>query len=291
MFDLIQVGTHTWYIECPARMGIYRTDETHAILIDAGNDDQDAEQILDHFVRQGWTLSALLNTHAHADHIGGNRAILDRTGCTAFAPEIEAAFTHDVLLEPALLYGGAPPRQIWGNFLYAAPSHARPLSEYTFPAGLSATPLPGHSQDMYGYCTDDGVWFLGDCLVSEKILEKVGITYVYNIVQYLQTLDRVEQLQGNLFIPSHAKPVEQIGPLVRQNRAKVYEITERIRNFCDGAETDEITRRVFRHYNLHMSLSQYALIGSTVRAYLSMLLDRGDIAFELDDYRVLWRKV
>ena len=46
MYELIQVGEHTYYIDCPAKMGVYQTSPTEAILIDSGNDKDAAKKVL-----------------------------------------------------------------------------------------------------------------------------------------------------------------------------------------------------------------------------------------------------
>ena len=38
MYELIQVGKNTYYIESPAKIGLYRVNENDVYLIDSGND-------------------------------------------------------------------------------------------------------------------------------------------------------------------------------------------------------------------------------------------------------------
>ena len=61
-------------------------------------------------------------------------------------------------------------------------------------------PLPGHFFDMCGFRTDDGVWFLADCLTSETVIEKYHVQFLYDVAGYLETLDKVCTLEGRLFI-------------------------------------------------------------------------------------------
>ena len=39
----------------------------------------------------GWTLTHILNTHHHADHVGGNLALKQEFGCTIVGPGPDAA--------------------------------------------------------------------------------------------------------------------------------------------------------------------------------------------------------
>ncbi|MDX1580221.1 MAG: hydroxyacylglutathione hydrolase [Alphaproteobacteria bacterium] len=39
---------------------------------------------------EGWTITHILNTHHHPDHVGGNMEIKERTGCTVVGPKPDA---------------------------------------------------------------------------------------------------------------------------------------------------------------------------------------------------------
>lgn len=66
---------------------------------------------------------AIVNTHSHADHCGGNRYIKERTGATIYASEIESAIIQYPLLEPLYLFSGASPlRDLRNKFLMAQSS-------------------------------------------------------------------------------------------------------------------------------------------------------------------------
>ncbi|MEZ5669936.1 MAG: hydroxyacylglutathione hydrolase [Alphaproteobacteria bacterium] len=48
-----------------------------------------AEPVLAEAVRLGWTITHILNTHHHGDHVGGNAAIQAATGCTIVGPRAD----------------------------------------------------------------------------------------------------------------------------------------------------------------------------------------------------------
>lgn len=45
-----------------------------------------SEPVLDALAEKGWKLTHILNTHHHPDHVGGNLALKEATGCTVVGP-------------------------------------------------------------------------------------------------------------------------------------------------------------------------------------------------------------
>lgn len=292
MYELIQVAPHTYYIQSPAKIGVVETSDGHVVLIDSGNDKEAGRKVRQHLDRQGWTLDATYNTHSNADHIGGNAYLAKQTGCALYAPGIEAAFTQHPILEPALLYGGYPMKTLRHKFLLAQESDAQPLTPEHLPAGFELIPLPGHFFDMIGLRTPDDVVFLADCLFSQATLDKYQISYVYDVAAYLDTLERIKEMHAALFVPAHADATEDIAPLAQYNIDKVNEIAGHILDFCAAPHTfEEVLQHLFTSYDLAMTFEQYALVGSTVRNYLSWLLDSENLSANFSDNRLLWQRV
>ena len=290
MYELIQAAPRTYYIQCPAKMGVWMPTDADAVLIDSGNDKDAGRKVQKLLEARGWTLRCILNTHANADHNGGNALLQNRLGAPAFAPGIDAAITTHPILEPAFLYGGYPCKALRNKFLLAQPSNCRPLTAENLPEGLEMLPLPGHFFDMCGFKTEDGVWFLADCLSGANIVEKYHVNFLYDVAGYLDTLDKVCRLGGRLFIPAHAEPTEDIRPLAELNRAKVLEICGVLLDFArEPRGFEDLLQMIFTHYQLTMDFNQYVLVGSTIRSYLSYLLDRGELEAEFADSRLLWR--
>ena len=292
MYELIQDAPHTYYIQSPAKIGVVETSDGHVVLIDSGNDKEAGRKVRRHLDRQGWTLDAIYNTHSNADHIGGNAYLAKQTGCALYAPGIEAAFTQHPILEPALLYGGYPMKALRHKFLLAQESDAQPLTPEHLPAGFELIPLPGHFFDMIGLRTPDDVVFLADCLSSQATLDKYQISYVYDVAAYLDTLEHVKEMQATLFVPAHADATDNIAPLAQYNIDKVNEIAGHMLDFCAAPHTfEEVLQQLFTSYDLAMTFEQYALVGSTVRNYLSWLLDGERLSATFTDNRLLWQRV
>lgn len=289
--ELIQVGPNTYYLKNVTNIGIYKINESEVYLIDTGNDKDAGKKILKVLAENNFQVKGIINTHSHADHIGGNKIIQERTNSPIYNSEIEEAFTANPILESAFLYGGAPLIVFQNKFLKASPSCVSKIAS-NLPPGLEYFSLKGHSYNMLGIKTSDNVYFLGDVLFSAETIEKYHIFYIYDVGEFLKTLDYLETLKGNLFIPSHAEASSDISSLITINRAKVMEIITKICDICTTPQTfEEINKALFDTYNLTMNANQYILVGSTIRSYLSYLVNNKEITFEFIENKMYWTTI
>ena len=176
---MIQVSEKCYYINCPAKIGIYVANKDTVYLIDSGNDKdagRKARQILD---KNGWHLTAILNTHSNADHIGGNHYLQGQTECKVYSAGIEAAFTKHPVLEPSFLYGGYPCKDLRHKFLLAQESNVTDFSDESFPKEMVELCTKGNLQ---------GIHFVGrdNCTADKNAPIQWSHTFSGNI-NYLPT--------------------------------------------------------------------------------------------------------
>lgn len=291
MYELIQVADKSYYIQCPAKIGLVRLEGDQVCLIDSGSDKDAGRKVRQILDANGWRLAAIYVTHSNADHIGGCQYLQKQTGCRIFAPGIEQAFTRYPVLEPSFLYGGYPFRELRNKFLMAKESPAEELVPASLPEGFAVIPLPGHFFDMVGFRTPDDVVYLADCLSSRETLDKYQIGFLYDVAAYLDTLEKVKGLSARLFVPAHAEAAEDIAALADYNIAKVRQVAERILDLCrEPLSFETILQRLFTGCGLTMDFQQYVLVGSTVRSYLSWLKDTGSLDARFEDDRLLWER-
>lgn len=291
MLEITPITEESGYFDLPAKIGVYRPGGGRDVyLIDSGNDKDAGRRVRQWLDAQGLTLRGILNTHSHADHIGGNRYLQAQTGCRVFSGGIEGAITAHPVLEPAMLYGASPCAQLRNKFLMAQESDVTPLDDASFPGEIEALPLPGHSPDMVGFRLPDGVVFLADCVSSAETLEKYGLSYVYDVGEALSTLSRVEEMRARLFVPSHAPACEDIAPLARLNRERMLEAADCVAALCgEPIGFDALLRGVFRHFGMTMTVQQHALIGAAVHATLTYLQAQGRVQCEIAEDALVWR--
>ena len=246
MYELNQVGEKSYYINCPAKIGIYQVNDKEVYLIDSGNDKDAGKKVRKILDEKGWNLLGILNTHSNADHIGGNQYLQQQTGCKIFSTGIEKAFTEYPVLEPSFLYGGYPCKDLRHKFLLAKPSIVTDFSDESFPKEMEIILLKGHFFDMVGFRTPDDTVFLADCLSSKETLDKYQIGFIYDVAEYLKTLETVKSIKAKMFVPAHAPATDDIAGLADINIAKVHEIADKILLPGDPLRAKYTAKTVFR---------------------------------------------
>lgn len=284
--ELIKVTENTYYIKNATNIGIYKINESDVYLIDSGIDSDAAKKIMHIIEEKHWNIKGIINTHSHADHIGGNNYIQSKLNVPIYTSQIESYFINSPILEPASLYGASPLLELENKFLMAESSICQKIDKSI---NLEILELKGHSIDMIGIKTPDNVYFLGDSLFSTETINKYHLCYIYDVSLFLKTLDYLETLKGTMFIPSHTEATGDLKELINLNRLKVYEICDTILSILNTPKTFEnILKEMFVKYNLRMTTVQYVLIGSTLKAYLSYLFKVNKITYKFLSNQMLW---
>lgn len=276
-FELVQIQGSSWYIPSPSNIGVY-IDCDRAILIDSGNDKDAGRKIRQVLEGEGLLLTHIINTHANADHIGGNSYLQQYYGCRIMTPEKERAFVEFPDLEPMLLWGADPLPATRNKFLLAQPSHVTDTflpGERIGDTGLDSLALPGHFLQMSGVITPDDVLFTADAMFPLAILERYHICYINEVSAFLETLDLLDSLQGRIrwFIPGHGEPTDDLRPITSANRDKILTIRSEISRICEhGVGFDTLFRGIVERFDIKVDPTQYVLISSTLRSYITHML-------------------
>ena len=277
---------NTWAACGPVNIGAY-VIEGEAVLIDSGNDSSSGRKILRLAEETGWNIRLIINTHFHADHVGGNAFIQKRTGCGIAASAKETPFIDMPEMEPEILWSGRAPKAICNKFLQAEPSN---VTITATPGtviegwGLRIIALPGHAHGQIGVLTPDGVFFMADSVISERILNKYGIPFTADYGSAMETFDMLDAFSADYFVPSHGDICKDITPVTAANRNCLTALKDEILEICSEPSTrDGILGKLAKRHGLNMDLPQYVLIHSTVAAIISPLIDSGELLCSFED--------
>lgn len=293
---LTQLAPSTYYIPSPANVGLYIQDNK-AILIDSGSDKEAGRQILKLLKEHNLELSIIVNTHSHADHIGGNEFLQKRTNCRIAATEMEASLIENPILESTILNGGYPHKRLRNKFLLAKASTVTdviPNNGLIPDTSLKALPIPGHFLDGIAVETSDSVLFTADSVISKEILSKYHIHFLYDVKAHFETLEMLKDREDSLFVPSHGKAASQaeFRALIEYNEYKIRENIAVVLDYIvDDVGSEEILAKLCLHYGIELNANQYVLIFSTLRSILSYLLDNKYVDVNYNSGQMLWRRM
>jgi glyoxylase-like metal-dependent hydrolase (beta-lactamase superfamily II) len=322
---LIELQENTWVIQGGANIGVI-AHEGHCLIIDSGMDKDTGQNILKQVKKLGLIPTALLITHAHADHFGGAHYLVLQTGLQVYATRVEASVMSGPILEPLYLFGGAqPPGELQHKFFLAKPCkvdvilEGNELSVDQIP--LQVISLPGHSTEQVGLAYGDTL-FVGDAFLTPEILDKHHIPFYTDIQAGLKTLEFLKTfIQNpdssgtNALAPSsgsmlHTKSTpfklvvaghgelysssDQVIQVIDYTTQRLESILEQVRNsLADGeprSASDVLSSVAATHGASITTLSQHALYNTTVQAALSTLYTQNAIHPIFQDNHLLWQR-
>src|SRR5947208_15818470 len=101
--QLIELQENIWVIQGGANIGVI-AHEGRCLIIDSGMDKDTGQNILKQVKKLGLTPTALLITHAHADHFGGAHHLVQQTVIQVYATRVEASVISGPILEPLYFF-------------------------------------------------------------------------------------------------------------------------------------------------------------------------------------------
>lgn len=287
-----QLSDSTWVLEGPTNIGVIERNN-EVILIDSGNDKESGRKLNRILRDKTWHLKAVINTHSNADHIGGNAYLQRNLGCEIYASRIEQAFIESPELETAFLWGGLEIKDLRNKFFQAKPSHVTKIVENDcdIDHGLRTISLAGHYFNMIGIESPDHILFIADSVFGEDILDKYMIPFIYNVRAFKQTIETLTTYHARYYVPSHGPIERNIQSIAARNLERVKRIEELIVAIVEHERTFEgILKDVCDAFDIELNAGQYALIGSTLRSFLSYLYDEGKIEYHFVKNIMLWKR-
>lgn len=264
------------------------------VLIDSGIDMETAKGIHSAMKNAQLELAAIINTHSHADHCGGNNYFQTQyKDLRIFATQWERAFIEQPDLEPVCFCGGAEPyKGLLNKHLRAEPSRVTDvIMDYKDQVvnivgeGFKIVALPGHTPGMIGVITPDNIFYCGDAFYGEDTFSKHGILFYTNIKDTVNSLLKISKLQLDGCVFYHGGPQEDIKGVAEKHIERLHQTSNEIfRMICKKPMTiDELTQQVIKEYKIPENVMQFTLTRTCVNAYVTQLESEKRIELSVDD--------
>lgn len=308
---ILELGHGVFVIPGPTNVGIVtnQTDSrTEVYIIDTGNTELDGEyilEILESFFKKAGTeyfVKAIINTHSHADHTGGNAIIQENTSCEVLAPRFERGAMDNPHLHPAVVWGANPPKDLLT--VYYKPDPTTPtgliseelkisLSDFR---ELSFLSLPGHSFDHYGVlCTlrdNKKILFAGDAIFPRNEISNYSLPLTIDYIDFQKSLDKIQQIEDLIWcIPGHGEFISRnLSETIETNKISMLEVELCILEILGSRKvtTDEVIQRFCHIFEIECNVRKYSLISFTVKSFLTTMRNKGKVQILIEDNILLW---
>lgn len=278
-------------------MGLVRCDEG-LVVIDSGLDKQAGKQLLKVAAQADLPICGIVNTHAHADHFGGNAYLLSAYRVPVYAPGGEAAVIRRPSFEPEYLWQGAQPLpDLQNKFLLASASpvdfELTPTIQFEIGHRLfDVIPLPGHSTDQCGIFVD-GVLFAADAYFDVDVVAKHGIPYMVNYTRTLHSARAVMDVDAAWYVPGHGVPTQDPSGAVAALCTRHEAAYQTAVNRCAQAATlEDIVEAVCAAFELTpANPGAYVLLRTPVAAYVSAAVSQGHLQAVLRGGRLAFSQI
>ncbi len=249
LMELRRLGETTYLLPgSPATLLRFVEETGRVSVVDPGAEPKRAQAIEKAVEELGAKPGPILLTHGHSDHVVAAKHLGWRP---VYAPRYCIAFVESFWARRLLAYGG----RVSTRHIVYEPAEVHVdywVADGNPVPGFRAVALPGHTPGHTGYIVEEEkIVYVGDAVFGEKVLERFGIPFAYDLKEYARTIQ--EKLlpladEGYKIVPSHGPVVEggRARRLLEANLNRVQEVKEQLLNILkeQPLTLDQLTYRL-----------------------------------------------
>ena len=294
--ELERVKGNTWVLKSWELIPLYQIDDHRCILLDTGTVDQ-REELEAALAGAGLTPVGILGSHAHMDHMGSYAYYQSRGATLAltlgeagqlFSPLGLQLQYYNLNVEAFDQYpelGTAPclPDQI------ILPGEET-VTLCGVPFGLVRT--PGHTVDHICIRTPDDVLYVGDAMMTGRILHHAKFPFALCMGAYLDSLGKLRQEKAAQYIVAHRGIYRELIPFID---LELQFLTSRMLSLLDlvedGTTPKQLTAAICQTYQIHTTnLRSMAYFEQSSQSYLHYLVGQGHLELYIEGDTLLCRR-
>ena len=294
--ELKKVKGNTYFISPDfIDLGLYRLNAEQCLLIDSGIHKTAKNELIPFMEKNNMIVKGILCTHGHIDHAGGNNILKMTYGAQIAAPYVENMLGENsynmYVLSDNLrfrVFGDTIP-----DFGYKTDIVINPDYDdfYFLGVDFKIIKIYGHSPYQVGYITPDNVAYLGDVLLSERMIGITKLPYIFDVGNDLASKQNLKNLKCDKYILSHEGIYDTIDRLIDMN---ISHINSRIEILLDTLKQprcfEDYTADIVNKLEINADLRKIVYLQRTVRSYLSYFQENNLVDAYLENNKILFVK-
>ena len=283
--NLVQVKGNSFFCDGIFSIGVYIKEKV-AVLIDSGISKDVAKEVHKALVEKEIQVGAIINTHCHGDHCGGNAFFQQKyPDICIFSTEVERPFIEDPLLAPICFCGGAAAFEELKKCKPITPQQGSKITDLIAPYQdqmlticgelFEIITLPGHTRGMIAVKTPDNVLYCGDAIFGEPTFSKHPILFYTFISDTLHSFKKLKHLLPSVdsAILYHGGQISDLPSLIEAHEKRILETKQTILELLHTAplSIEEITAKIMQKYHIPDDIISYTLTKTPMQANIAEL--------------------
>lgn len=296
---LINIKGNSFYIKGGTNTGVYIFDDKSALIIDPGLPGARPRNIIRDLERDGIEVKWIINTHEHNDHYGAGYQFKDKfKDLINMSSKDSKPYIDNPILFSAYIMGGNTNEFL--NTILTNKNMETVSIDKTIEPGtiiinneyIEIIDLKGHTLGSIGVLTKDKVFFIGDTLVSEELLSKFELLFLFDIQAYLKSLSILETIDFEYVVLGHGKKVlsrKEALELAKKHELCVTKYLNQLRELTkEPKNLESILKIILNENKLSYNYKEYHFFKSTLVSMISHLTKLGELNYVLKDGDVLY---
>lgn len=261
--------------------GIYQYNN-NIVLIDSGSDETSAKNIYNAIQSQNYVPIAIINTHCHPDHCGGNYYFQKLfPNLKTYATHNEKIFIENQDLAARCFCSNAAPFAGLKNkhITLQKPSSITNIISYEDHVitidniNLKIITLSGHTPGSIGIITPDNILYCGDALFGEETFNKHPMLFYTDIEKTLNSFKKLSNLTVDACVLYHGGVVFDLIELVKKHEIRILETKDIILKIIKEnlISIDLLTQKIMIMFSIPSNIIAFTLTQTTTKAYLTKL--------------------
>lgn len=220
--DIINIKRNTFCIDTGmSYIPFYKLNEKEIIMLDTGWKKGEREGIEEVIEKNNFKVAAILNSHAHIDHIGNNAYLKEKYNCIIAMSAYEAYICSSAV-NLKLYYQSQTLKDVkehYGHMVCKTDIIIEENQESITLCGADFKIIhtPGHSPAHICIITPDDAAYLGDCLISYEVMEGAKMPYAYILSEDMKSKAKLYDLNCSKYVVAHKGIYDNIKKLIDDN--------------------------------------------------------------------------